>query len=255
MDLGTPERDRAGHRGLARSGPGHRAGARRRGGAGGGGLPQRAGRRRAGGRSVPGMLEPPAVAPVRLDVSREADVVAAFDETARRLGEPTILVNNAAVCPHGPTLETSRQGFDQVLAVNLTGAFLCSRELLRRLSATGRPGRIVNVASTAAFTGSSSALQVAYDASKGGMVALTISMAREAAGLGVTVNALAPGYMLTDMMAEKLRAAPERYLGKVPLGRLAELGEVAAAAVFLVLRQASYITGTVLNVSGGLLMG
>lgn len=195
-----------------------------------------------------------AAAAIRLDASCEADVAAAFDEASRRIGEPTILVNNAAVCPRASTLETRREVFDQALAVNLTGAFLCCRELLRRL-AGARPGRIVNVASTAAFTGSSSARQVAYDASKGGLVSLTISLAREAAPLGVTVNALAPGYMLTDMMAEKVRAAPERYLQRVPLGRLGEPGEVAAAAVFLASRQAAYVTGTVVNVSGGLFMG
>lgn len=192
---------------------------------------------------------------VRLDAASEADVVAAFDEAAREVGEPTILVNNAAVCPHATAVETTRETFDQVLGVNLTGAFLCSRELLRRLGGARRPGRIVNVASTAAFTGSSSSRQVAYDASKGGLVSLTISLAREAAPLGVTVNALAPGYMLTEMMAAKFHAAPERYLQRIPLGRLGEPAEVAAAAVFLASRQAGYVTGTVVNVSGGLLMG
>jgi 3-oxoacyl-[acyl-carrier protein] reductase len=192
---------------------------------------------------------------IRLDTAIEADVAAAFDEATRRLGEPTILVNNAAVCPRGSTSDTSRERFDGALAVNLTGAFLCCRELLRRLERSGRSGRIVNVASTAAYSGSSSALQVAYDASKGGLVSLTISLAREAAPLGVTVNAVAPGYMLTDMMAEKFAASPQRYLDRIPLARLAELGEVAAGVVFLASRQASYVTGTVLNVSGGLLMG
>jgi 3-oxoacyl-[acyl-carrier protein] reductase len=201
--------------------------------------------RRAGGQ---------AAAAVQVDVASEAEVVSAFDEAARLLGEPTVLVNNAAVCPRGPTVETAREAFEDVLAVNLTGAFLCCRELLRRLGRTGAPGRIVNVASTAAFTGSSSARQVAYDASKGGLVSLTLSLAREAAGAGVTVNAVAPGYMHTDMMAEKLAAGADRYLSRIPVGRLAELGEVAAAVVFLASRQASYLTGTVLNVSGGLLM-
>jgi 3-oxoacyl-[acyl-carrier protein] reductase len=191
---------------------------------------------------------------VRLDVASEPEILAAFDRTARRLGEPSVLVNNAAVCPRGPATDTTREGFDEVLGVNLTGAFLCCREMLRRLERAGRPGRIVNVASTAAFTGSSSARQVAYDASKGGLVSLTLSLAREAAVRGVTVNALAPGYMHTDMMAEKLAAAPERYLGRIPMGRLAELDEVAAAVVFLASRQAAYVTGTVVNVSGGLLM-
>jgi len=191
---------------------------------------------------------------VRLDLSSEEDVVAAFEEAARHLGEPTILVNNGAVCPRGPTVATRREDFDQALAVNLTGAFLCCRELMRRLSRTGSPGRIVNIASTAAFIGSSSALQVAYDSSKGGLVALTVSLAREAAPLGITVNALAPGLMLTEMMVEKFRANPERYLERIPVRRLAEVGEVAAAVVFLASEKASYITGSVLNVSGGMLM-
>ena len=196
----------------------------------------------------------PSAEAIRLDVASEAEILAAFDETARRLGDPTVLVNNAAVCPRGPAAATSRDEFQQVLEVNLTGAFLCCRELLHRLEQAARPGRIVNVASTAAFTGSSSGRQVAYDASKGGLVSLTLSLAREGAPLGVTVNAVAPGYMHTDMMAEKLAAGPERYLGRIPLGRLARLEEVAAAVVFLASRQAAYVTGSVVNVSGGLLM-
>src|SRR5512147_2706694 len=95
----------------------------------------------------------PAAEAVRLDIGSEPEVLAAFDEVAGRLGEPTVLVNNAAVCPRGAAVDTTRETFDQVLSVNLTGAFLCCRELLRRLSGTARPGRIVNVASTAAFTG------------------------------------------------------------------------------------------------------
>jgi 3-oxoacyl-[acyl-carrier protein] reductase len=196
-----------------------------------------------------------AVQAIQVDVASEPEILAAFDEVARRLGEPSILVNNAAVCPRGPTVDTTRQGFEVVLGVNVTGAFLCSRELLRRLGRAGTPGRIVNVASTAAYTGSSSSRQVAYDASKGGLVSLTISLAREAAAAGVTVNAVAPGYMQTDMMAEKLAAGAERYLGRIPAGRLAELDEVASAVVYLASRQAAYVTGTVVNVSGGLLMG
>ncbi len=192
---------------------------------------------------------------IRLNVASENDVAAAYQETARLLGEPTILVNNAALCPRSPTVDTRREDFDEALAVNLTGPFLCCRELMRRLPPAGLQGSIVNVASTAAFIGSSSALQAAYDSSKGALVALTVSLAREAAPLGIHVNAIAPGLMLTDMMREKFRVNPERYLERIPLRRLAEPGEVAAAVVFLVSRQASYITGTVLNVSGGMLMG
>ncbi|HET9597916.1 MAG TPA: SDR family NAD(P)-dependent oxidoreductase [Anaeromyxobacteraceae bacterium] len=196
----------------------------------------------------------PAAMAHRLDASSEDDVGRFVDAAARQLGPPTILVNNGAVCPRGPATSVERAAWDEVLAVNLTGTFLLCRELLRRLGEARSPGRIVNVASTAAFHGSTSG-QVAYDASKGGIVSLTISLAREAAPLAVTVNAIAPGLMLTDMMAEKYRADPERYLARVPLRRLAAVEEVAAAAVFLASRQASYMTGTVVNVSGGLLMG
>jgi 3-oxoacyl-[acyl-carrier protein] reductase len=190
---------------------------------------------------------------VTLDVASEASVLAAFDAVTAGLGAPEVLVNNAAVCPRGPAADTSRAAFDEALSVNLAGPFLCCRELIRRLARAGRPGRIVNVASTAAFLGSTSG-QVAYDASKGGLVSLTISLAREVAPAGITVNAVAPGYLATDMMAEKLRAAPERYLARVPLGRLGDLEEIAAAVAFLASRRAGYVTGTVLNVSGGLLM-
>ena len=188
-----------------------------------------------------------------LDASSEEQVAAFFEVVERTLGPPQILINNGAVCPRGPAVDVERAAFEEVLAVNLTGTFLLCRELLRRSAAAGRPGRIVNVASTAAFHGSTSG-QVAYDASKGGVVSLTFSLAREAAALGVTVNAVAPGLMLTDMMLEKYRAEPERYLSRVPLRRLAEPEEVAAAVVFLCSRQAAYVTGTVVNVSGGLLM-
>jgi len=195
----------------------------------------------------------PAVVALPLDASSEEQVRAFFEDAERMLGPPRILVNNGAVCPRGPAVRVERADFDQVLAVNLTGTFLLCRELLRRAVGPGTPGRIVNVASTAAFHGSTSG-QVAYDASKGGVVSLTISLAREAAALGVTVNAVAPGLMLTEMMLEKYRADPERYLSRVPLRRLAEPAEVAAAVVFLCSRQAAYVTGTVVNVSGGLLM-
>jgi 3-oxoacyl-[acyl-carrier protein] reductase len=190
---------------------------------------------------------------VRGDMASEADVARIFDEAEARFGAIRALVNNAALCPRAATVATELATWNQAIAANLTGTFLACREFVRRIEGAGGPGRIVNVSSVSAFSGSTSG-QAAYDASKGGIVSFSVSLARETASLGVTVNVLAPGLMMTDMAADKYRAAPEKYLPRIPLGRFAELDEVAAAAAFLCGRQAAYITGTVVNVSGGLLM-
>jgi 3-oxoacyl-[acyl-carrier protein] reductase len=190
---------------------------------------------------------------VRGDLSSEADVARIFDEAGERFGRIRILVNNAAVCPRAATKATSLDTWHEAIDANLTGTFLACREFVRRLEGSAPQGRIVNVSSVSAFSGSTSG-QAAYDASKGGIVSFSVSLARETAALGITVNTLAPGLMMTEMAADKYRAEPARYLSRIPLGRFAELEEVAAAAVFLCGRQAAYITGSVINVSGGLLM-
>jgi 3-oxoacyl-[acyl-carrier protein] reductase len=190
---------------------------------------------------------------LRGDISCETEVADMFREAESALGTIRVLVNNAAVCPHGTTATTDLETWEKTIGANLRGTFLTCREFLRRLEGKGPPGRIVNVSSVSAFSGSTSG-QAAYDASKGGVVSFTMSLARETALLGITANALAPGLMMTEMAAHKYKAAPEKYLPRIPVGRFAELEEVAAAAVFLCSRQAAYITGTVVNVSGGLLM-
>jgi 3-oxoacyl-[acyl-carrier protein] reductase len=190
---------------------------------------------------------------VRGDAASEADISRIFDEAQARFGTLRILVNNAALCPRATTTATELATWSEAIGANLTGTFLACREFMRRIEAVGGPGRIVNVSSVSAFSGSTSG-QAAYDASKGGIVSFSVSLAREAASLGVTVNVLAPGLMMTDMAADKYRAAPEKYLPRIPLGRFGELEEVAAAAVFLCGKPAGYITGSVVNVSGGLLM-
>ncbi len=190
---------------------------------------------------------------VRGDLASEAEVSALFGEAEAAFGPTRILVNDAAICLHGTTAETDIGTWERTIGANLTGTFLCCREFLRRLEGKGPPGRIVNVSSVSAFSGSTSG-QAAYDASKGGIVSFTVSLARETAGLGITANVLAPGLMVTEMAAAKYRAAPERYLPRIPVGRFGEVEEIAAAAAFLCSRQAAYITGSVVNVSGGLLM-
>jgi len=187
------------------------------------------------------------------DVSREADVIAMFDEAERQLGPVDALVNNAAVCPVGATAELPVEDFSQTLQVNVTGTFLSSRELVRRLLAAARRGQIVNISSQAAFRGSQSG-KTAYDASKAAIIGFTVSLARELAPHGINVNCVAPGLMHTEMVAKAIDADPERFHRRVPLGRIGRTEEIAAVVVFLCSRHASYMTGATVDVSGGLAM-
>jgi 3-oxoacyl-[acyl-carrier protein] reductase len=187
------------------------------------------------------------------DVSSEADVIAMFDQVEQQLGPVAALVNNSAVCPVVPTADLPVEEFNQTLHVNMTGTFLASRELVRRLLAANGQGMIVNISSQAAFRGSQSG-KTAYDASKAGIIGFTISLAREMAGRGINVNCVAPGMMYTEMLAEAIDADPERFNKRVPLGRIGKTEEIAAVVVFLCSARASYMTGATVDVSGGLAM-
>jgi len=198
---------------------------------------------KAGGRAVA----------VRADIAREAEVVAMFGEVEKALGPVAVLVNNAAYCPVVPTTQITAEEWDRALQVNVTGTFLCSREMIRRLLALGRKGRIVNVSSQAAFRGSESG-KSAYDASKGAVVAFTVSLAREMARNGIAVNAVAPGLMYTEMLAPYVDAAPEKFNSRLPIGRLGRPEEVADVVAFLASDRASFMTGATVDVSGGMLM-
>jgi 3-oxoacyl-[acyl-carrier protein] reductase len=187
------------------------------------------------------------------DVSQEADVLEMFRRVEERFSLVEILINNAAICPTCQVKEMSLQQWEETLAVNLTGTFLTSREMVRRLINTQQTGRIVNVASQAAFRGSTTG-HAPYDASKGGMVSFTVSLAREVASQGIAVNAVAPGMMLTEMTAETLEANPTKYLARIPLNRIAKTGEIADVIVLLASERASYMTGATVDVSGGMLM-
>jgi 3-oxoacyl-[acyl-carrier protein] reductase len=187
------------------------------------------------------------------DVSREGDVVQMFQLVEERFSQVDVLVNNAAVCPTCQVKDMTLQQWAETLQVNLTGTFLACREMVRRLLAAGRGGRIVNVSSAAAFLGSTTG-HAPYDASKGGMVSLTVSLAREVAAHGIAVNAVAPGMMLTEMTAGTIKANESKYLARIPLGRIGDTSEVADVIVFLASEKASYMTGATVDVTGGLLM-
>ena len=186
------------------------------------------------------------------DVADAEAVARAFQDAKAALGgAPDVLVNNAAVTHDGMLMLTSDAAWDRVLATNLKGAFLCSKAALRGMIAT-KWGRIVNVVSPAAFLGKEGA--AAYAASKGGLVAMTKTLAREVARYGITVNAVSPGLVETDLIAGMAPAQRDAAESRIPLGRLATAEEVAAAVLHLLSPTSAYVTGTTLHVDGGLTM-
>ncbi len=186
------------------------------------------------------------------DVADGAAVTRAFQDAKTALGgAPDVLVNNAAVTHDAMLMLTNDAAWDRVLATNLKGPFLCSKAALRGMIA-GKWGRIVNVVSPAAFLGKEGA--AAYAASKGGLVAMTKTLAREVARYGITVNAVSPGLVETELIAGMAPAQRQAAESRIPLGRLATADEVAAAVVHLISPATAYVTGTTLHVDGGLTM-
>jgi 3-oxoacyl-[acyl-carrier protein] reductase len=186
------------------------------------------------------------------DVADAGAVTALFAEVRAALdGPPDVLVNNAAVTHDALLMMLPESGWDRVIDVNLKGAFLCCKTALRGMIA-GRAGRIVNVVSPAAYFGKEGASS--YAASKGGLVALTKSLAREVARYGITVNGVSPGFVQTKLIADLTASARDELLRQIPLGRFAEPEEVAAVVLFLSSPAGAYLTGTTLHVDGGLTM-
>lgn len=191
---------------------------------------------------------------VYADMSDESTIVAMFDEAEKVFGQVDILVNNAGICPPCPVKDMTTELWQQVINVNLTGTFITCRELVNRLLAKESAGRIVNIASQAAFRGSSTGGKAHYASSKGGMIALTVSLAQEHAVDGILVNAVAPGMVRTEMVAETLEKNKERYNRILPMKRAAEPSEVSDVVTFLASERASYVTGATFDVSGGWLL-
>ena len=186
-------------------------------------------------------------------ISAYADVMTMFDKVDEKFGRIDILINNAAYCPTCQVAEMTEQMWNHTLQVNLTGTFLCSREFVRRLLDRQHPGRIVNISSQAAFRGSTTG-HAPYDASKGGMVSFTVSLAREVAERNIMVNCVAPGIMDTEIMAKALHANKQKYIDRVPIRRIGKTEEIARMVVFLAGRGSDYMTGATVDVSGGLAM-
>ena len=187
------------------------------------------------------------------DVGHEDNVRDIFNLVEKRLSPVEILVNNAAICPTRMVKDMEIDEWNQTLQVNLTGTFLVCREMVKRLTSAGQTGRIVNIVSQAAFRGSTTG-HSPYDASKGGMVSFTVSLAREVALQGIAVNAVAPGMILTDMVAEVIKKDEAKYLNRIPLHRIARPEEIASVVCFLASNRSSYMTGATVDVSGGMLM-
>jgi 3-oxoacyl-[acyl-carrier protein] reductase len=188
----------------------------------------------------------------RLDVSSEESIHAGAKAVLDRFGKVEILVNNAGITRDALMMAMKRSDWDLVLAINLTGPFLLTQALLRPMI-KNRWGRIVNMASVVGRAGQAG--QVNYSASKAGLIGLTKSLAREVASRGITVNAVAPGFIETPMTAVLDDKQTSTMLAQIPLGRRGTDQDIARAVKFLASEEASYITGHVLDVNGGMFMG
>jgi NAD(P)-dependent dehydrogenase (short-subunit alcohol dehydrogenase family) len=189
---------------------------------------------------------------IAADISAEPDVAGMIAAVTDRWGRLDVLVNNAGIGDtHLPTLDQTIDSFDRILRIHLTGTFMASREAARVMISQGG-GAIVNISSIAGITGL--ARRNAYGAAKAGILSLTRSMACEWARNGIRVNAIAPGYVGTELVHRLEQAGKidmDRLKRRIPMGRLAKPEEIADTAWFLASPQASYITGTVVSVDGG----
>lgn len=186
-----------------------------------------------------------------LNVSKPEEVVGAFQDVIREFKRLDILINNAGITRDALLMRMKDEDWDSVIDVNLKGVFLCSKEAIKTM-VKQRYGRIVNIASVVAYMGNPG--QANYSASKAGIVGFTKTIAREYASRGITVNAVAPGFIstaMTDTLNENIK---HEMLKSIPMGTLGTVEDVAHAVMFLASPESGYITGQVMHVNGGMYM-
>ncbi|MBW2574696.1 MAG: 3-oxoacyl-[acyl-carrier-protein] reductase [Deltaproteobacteria bacterium] len=184
-----------------------------------------------------------------VNIAEEKEVVSFFEAILDKTGRIDVLVNNAGITKDGLLVRMKEKDWDVVLNINLKGAFTCTR-IVAKAMMKQRYGRIINMASVVGVTGNAG--QANYSASKAGLIGLTKTVAKELAPRGITVNAIAPGFIETDMTALLSEKARNAMLDQVPLGRAGQPEDVAAVVAFLASESASYLTGQVIHVSGGM---
>jgi 3-oxoacyl-[acyl-carrier protein] reductase len=189
--------------------------------------------------------------PVAIDMTSPDSIREALAKTAKEFGPVSILVNNAAITKDGLAIRMKREDWDTVLATNLTGAFVATQQVLQHMMRE-RWGRIINISSVVGETGNPG--QANYVASKAGLIGLTKALAQEMASRSITINAVAPGFIETDMTANLSDELKKKMLEHIPLKRIGRPEDVASAVRFLAGEEAGYITGHVLDVNGGLYM-
>ena len=186
---------------------------------------------------------------VKVDVSSEEDVIAFFKRVVEETGRIDILVNNAGIARDGLIVRMKEKNWDDVININLKGAFLCCKAASRTMLKQ-QYGRIINITSLVGVTGNAG--QANYVASKAGLIGLTKSIARELASRNITANAVAPGFIETDMTSALKEGAREEISKQIPLGRAGTVNDVAGVVKFLASDSAAYITGQTIHVSGGM---
>ena len=189
---------------------------------------------------------------VQFDVSDEEGVERGIKQIVEQLGGLDILVNNAGIAIDGLILRTKAEDWKRTIDINLTGAFLCSRAASKIMVKAKKGGRIINISSVIGEMGNAG--QVAYSASKSGLFGLTKSLARELGSRAVTVNAITPGYIETEMTSGMSEEQVTALLQQIPLGRIGQSDDVAELVAFLAQPAAGYITGEIIAVNGGMHM-